>query len=68
MSFRVHCEVVCETCYTFLAGRWTTNTVPRKELKAEAKAKNAIFYDNRVFCSKICYTKYRDGEPQPCLK
>jgi hypothetical protein len=46
MSFYIWCEIVCLGCAIATAGRHTTKTLPRREMKADAKASGWVFYDD----------------------
>lgn len=58
MLFYVWIEIVCNKCSTTIANRYcTTQTIPRRTMKAEAKHHGWKFVDKEWYCLKCVPTK-----------
>jgi hypothetical protein len=56
----VWAELVCASCATTTAGRFTYVAVKRSEMKAEAVRQGWRFRYDECFCSKQCLSLYQE--------
>lgn len=54
----IWCEIVCDCCARSTSGRFVTGLIPRREMKAEAKAEGWKFQNQFSFCSDFCVSQY----------
>lgn len=55
MTSPVWCELVCGECGCTTAGRFTYNTIPRVQMRAEAKKAGWILRASEWYCSNACW-------------
>ncbi|WP_404995397.1 hypothetical protein [Cupriavidus pauculus] len=59
MATEVWCELVCACCATSSFGQYTTGgRVPRKALKAMARAAGWVFAGDESFCRAACRVQH----------
>lgn len=44
------CELVCTNCNTTTAGRWVSESVPRRSMKREAQGQGWVFEGTEAYC------------------
>lgn len=54
MTSPVWCELVCSQCSCTTAGRFTYSSIPRTQMRAEAKKAGWILQASEWYCSRAC--------------
>lgn len=64
MSFPVWVELVCDGCSNTTSGQFTSGTVPRRSMKAQAKDDRGWVFENggKMLCKKCARLTTEDGE------
>lgn len=60
MSFFVWVEVVCRGCAKTAAGRYTTSTIPRRDILKEAQQEGWIREGDEMYCGNSCLQQVKE--------